>query len=240
MPARWDTEPVGHIRLSDRIHEDILRRIVSGNLPAGSRLPAENDLCRMFAVSRPIVRQALQRLRQEGLIESRKGSGSFVARQEQGRRETVFDDTRVDEWVKLYEFRMTFEPTAASIAARVATTSQIVAIRDAVNAFKEMTERGEVGHFRDSSLHIAVAEATENPFFARALGIVRLEIDLSAYLARHLTRRPMDFKRLPAVYSEHEEIVRAIEKRDPDGARDAMVRHLESGRSFMLESAGRR
>ena len=237
MAVQWETEPVGHIRLSDRIYEDILRRIVSGHLPTGSRLPPENDLCRMFAVSRPIVRQALSRLRDEGLLESRKGSGSFIASQGAGGNDDLATRGRIDEWVKLFEFRMTFEPTAAELAARVGTDEQIRHIRHAVDAFKDMTERGEVGHFRDSSLHIAVAEATDNPFFGRALGVVRLEIDLSAYLARHLTRRPMDYNRLPAVYAEHEAIVQAVEQRDPEGARRAMAHHMEKAREFMLESA---
>src|SRR4051794_677016 len=65
-------------RLSDQAYGRLFHKIVTGEFKEGDVLPSENDLCRSFQVSRPVVREALRRLRQDGLIASRRGSGSFV------------------------------------------------------------------------------------------------------------------------------------------------------------------
>ncbi len=69
-----DREP----KLSRQIYERIFELIVSGEYPERSRLPSELELSRRFGASRPIVREALARLRDDGLIVSRQGSGSYV------------------------------------------------------------------------------------------------------------------------------------------------------------------
>src|SRR3989304_6029567 len=62
-----------------QLKEVIRRRIECGEWPVGNRLPGEADLCRMFEVSRTVVRQALRALRDEGIVARRKGKGTFVA-----------------------------------------------------------------------------------------------------------------------------------------------------------------
>ena len=63
---------------ADQVYGRILVEILGGTFPPGSRLPGENDLAQRFRVSRPIVREAIARLRVDGLVEARRGSGTFV------------------------------------------------------------------------------------------------------------------------------------------------------------------
>src|SRR5690349_810242 len=65
-------------KMSDVLYGDLLKEIRSGRLAKNERLPSEKEFCERFGVSRPIVREALERLRKEGLIHSRQGAGSFV------------------------------------------------------------------------------------------------------------------------------------------------------------------
>ena len=65
-------------RLGDRLYGQILEQIASGALRPGDKLPSENELCRLFNVSRPVVRQALVRLQADGLVITRKGMGTLV------------------------------------------------------------------------------------------------------------------------------------------------------------------
>src|SRR3546814_6856784 len=67
-----------HRTLSDRVYEEIYRKISSDEWPQGERLPTEIDLAQQFGVSRTALREALLRLRIDGLITSRPGAGSFV------------------------------------------------------------------------------------------------------------------------------------------------------------------
>ena len=65
-------------KLSDFLYEQVLGLILSSEYPVGARLPTEADLAARFDVSRPVVREALARLREDGLVVSRQGSGSYV------------------------------------------------------------------------------------------------------------------------------------------------------------------
>jgi GntR family transcriptional regulator, transcriptional repressor for pyruvate dehydrogenase complex len=64
--------------LSDQVTEALLARIESGQLKPGEKLPPEAVLAPEFGVSRTVVREAISRLKHEGLVESRQGSGVFV------------------------------------------------------------------------------------------------------------------------------------------------------------------
>lgn len=72
--------------LSDAVFDRIQRAIKSGAYAVDERLPTEHALAAEFQVSRPVVRDALQRLRDQGLIYSRRGAGSFVREQACGSR----------------------------------------------------------------------------------------------------------------------------------------------------------
>ena len=73
-----DLKPVRRVRLSAQIEEQLKQQLLEGRWKAGERLPSEHELSRIFQVSRVSIRQALQALSAQGLIETRSGDGSFV------------------------------------------------------------------------------------------------------------------------------------------------------------------
>ena len=77
---RQDTPDALEGKLSGGIYAQIFERILAGEYPMNARLPAETELARRFGASRPVVREALARLREDGVIVSRQGSGSYVKR----------------------------------------------------------------------------------------------------------------------------------------------------------------
>jgi DNA-binding transcriptional MocR family regulator len=74
------TSPIERPRLSDTIYGQLLDEIMAGRFSAGDRLPTENQLAQRFSVSRPVVREALQRLQTDGVVIARQGSGTYVQR----------------------------------------------------------------------------------------------------------------------------------------------------------------
>ena len=68
-------------RLSDQLYGQIFEQIVARKLNVGDQLPSENDISESFGVSRPVVREALMRLRADGLVTAQQGLGSFVSAQ---------------------------------------------------------------------------------------------------------------------------------------------------------------
>ena len=109
----------GPTPLVQRVYQGLLAQISAGDYQPEQRLPGEHELAEQFLVSRPVVRDALSRLRDEGLIYSRRGAGSFVkARPGESRAlvgyapvETIADIQRC------YEFRLSIEPDHAYYAA---------------------------------------------------------------------------------------------------------------------------
>jgi GntR family transcriptional regulator len=73
-----DIDPTSHLPLHAQVEEALLGRMAEGLLPPGSRLPAEDHLVERFAVSRTTIRTAIQSLVARGLVEIRRGKGTFV------------------------------------------------------------------------------------------------------------------------------------------------------------------
>ena len=82
LPDDHASEDVSAVsgRLAAAVYEQIDRLIRRGEFPKGVKLPPESELARRFGVSRPVVREALARLRDEGIVRSQQGSGTFVIR----------------------------------------------------------------------------------------------------------------------------------------------------------------
>lgn len=72
--AKLKSEPPLYVRVAQALKEEI----VSGVYPVGSQLPAEDELCKRFSVSRYTVREALRLLREDDLVSSRQGAGTTV------------------------------------------------------------------------------------------------------------------------------------------------------------------
>ena len=65
-------------RLAEQLYTQIYKQIEAGQYPVNSKLPSEAELCEVFGVSRPVVREALSRLHTDGVVETQRGAGSFV------------------------------------------------------------------------------------------------------------------------------------------------------------------
>ncbi len=235
--ARFEPLPaVTRTRFSDQIYNHLFHKIIAGEFKEGDMLPSENDLCALFRVSRPVVRQALQRLRSDGLVVSRRGAGSFVqawpslnvsSELVAEKRRILFDNL---------EIRRVIEPQAAVFAAARRTKRDLAALRAAVDQFEQAAIiDGSVSDHLDFAFHRAVAVATDNPRFVDVIRLVEFDVDVAVNLVRYLTRID-HVERSRAVHAEHARILDAIERKDPDGAGTAMREHLEKARLRLLDS----
>ena len=106
--------------LPDRVAEVLSQEISDGALAPGSRLPVESELAARFGVSRPVIREALAKLKYEGLLDSRQGRGVTVVGPA-GRRSYRLEDAHLlgpEEQAQIYELRTVLETEAAALAAR--------------------------------------------------------------------------------------------------------------------------
>jgi len=220
-------------RLSDDIYGLIFGRIVAGELNVGDKLPSENELADQFNVSRPVVREALMRLRADGLITAHQGLGSFVSAQPASRLKSLSSADNVAEYLRCQEVRIALEGEAARLAALRRTDTQMAAIDTTHQRFAASADGGRINAEEDLAFHRAIADAANNEFFVGVLdstheamsGFMRLTISLT---------RSGSARRAQKVLEEHTAIVEAIRARDGDRARVAMQFHLDQARQRLI------
>lgn len=219
--------------LSDAVFDRIQRAIKSGAYSVDERLPTEHSLAAEFQVSRPVVRDALQRLRDQGLIYSRRGAGSFV--REQGVREPLgFGQMEnLSDLQHCYDFRLTIEPEAAAMAALRRSPEALQKIKSALNLLRDATNRQAHRADADFMFHLGIAQASGNPYFATAMQALEEHIAVGMRFHGMSLRSTSDG--LQHVFVEHTAVYEAIASGDPDGARRLMKTHLTGSRDRLFE-----
>ena len=223
-------------KLSAGIYERLFERIVAGEFPVNARLPSETELARRFGASRPVVREALARLRDDGLIVSRQGSGSYVRRRPDQAVLQFVPVGSIDDIQRCFEFRAGLEAAAAALAATRWEEGDLADIKAAFDELEACIETGQLGVDADEHFHRAIAEATHNQYHVSVQVSLQPHIAFGMTLTRNLSLRRAA-ERLRLVQDEHLAVLRAIEGRDADGARAAMATHIENARRRMFEGA---
>jgi GntR family transcriptional repressor for pyruvate dehydrogenase complex len=228
--------PTARKNLGEVVFDRMAQAIKSGSYEAGERLPAEHDLAVEFQVSRPVVRDALKKLREQGLVYSRQGAGSFV-RQSGLRQPLGFGNVEsISDLHRCYEFRITMEPDTAAAAAERRDEKSLAAIADALDQMRAATARNRHREDADFSFHLAIARASDNQYFAKAMEALRQHIAVGMQFHGVSLKSTTDG--LAGVFEEHRSIYEAIRDGRAAIARDLMREHLVGSRERLFK--GRR
>lgn len=224
-------------RLSSTVYDGIVELIAAGRLALNARLPSEAKLSAMFDASRPVVREALARLREDGVVVSRQGSGSYVLRQPDAAVLNLNPVASIADVQRCFEFRAGLEAAAAALAAVRWEPADMRAIEEAMVALEHCLSTGVLGAEEDNRLHEAIADATHNSYYGSVQRLLRPHITAGMNISRSLSLlRPK--VRIRHVQDEHVAIIEALRRRDADAARDAMQRHILNARQRMFEGVG--
>jgi GntR family transcriptional regulator, transcriptional repressor for pyruvate dehydrogenase complex len=228
------------IRLADTVAAELEKRILKGSLKPGDRLPAERPLASELGVSRPSLREAIQKLVSKGLLSPRHGGGTHVTDRLGAHFANPWQDM-----VKghphlhrdLLEFRQMLEGEAARLAADRATDLDIKRL-DAVHAKLDAVYAGEdlaACIDADVAFHQVIAEAAHNVLIGHLASSLMQVIHghVSSNLA-HLHARPPRWEQLKA---QHRAIWQAVREHKPQDAARAARAHIEFVRQSMDETA---
>ena len=229
MSARPKRRP-----LSETVKENFAGAIKTGAYAANEQLPTEHDLAVEFAVSRPIVREVLQGLRDLGLIQSRRGAGSFV--RNTGVREPIgFDPLEnLGDLSQCYAFRLTVEPVAAAIAVDHQDQAMLADIEAALTEMRVATRRYRHCEGADFAFHLATAKASGNSYFATVFAALKSHIAVG--MQAHGRSVKAEVGGLEQIYAEHETIFTAIKLRTAR-AKTLMHEHLPGSRARMIDGS---
>ena len=213
--------------LADQAYTYLFHKITTGEFREGEMLPTEHEMSAMFGVSRPVVREALERLRADGLVTSRRGLGSFVQPRPSSKGNSRPGSEKLRAIEQDLEFRCLIEPEAAMFAAERRTKQDLKSILFAVEQFEQVAiHEGAVAAHLDFSFHLAVAIAAHNLRIVEAIQSVEYDISHGVNLFRYMVRYD-HLARSRQVLDEHTRILKAIECRDTSEARAAMSYHLD-------------
>lgn len=226
-------EGAGRRSLADVVFDRLQRAIKSGAYRPDERLPTEHDLAAEFEVSRPIVREALKRLRDQGLIYSRRGAGSFVRAIGLKQPLGFGQLENVSDLLNCYEFRVTMEPEAAALAAERQDAGSLAAISAALEMMRDATNRLTHREDADFQFHLAIARASENSYFSTAMEALKDHIAVGMRFHGASVKR--ESSGLTQVFGEHSALYEAIRDRDGATARVLMRDHLIGSRERLFE-----
>lgn len=214
-------------RYSDQVFEQLRDLIFRGQLKPGDKLLPERELAQSMGVSRPTVREAINKLVYRGLLEHRQGQGTFVAAPEPGQKHNPFK-ALIDGYeatpLDLLEVRLGLECNAAVLAARRATAEDIALLEKSFLQMRDKIKQGELGLEEDVAFHMCVAYATKNHV---QVHIMRYLYDMLHYgikeSLQHLYEKPAN---LTDIINQHERVVEAVRRHDTQEAFDAMRVHI--------------
>ena len=186
---------------------------------SGDKLPNELELAHELGISRVTLREAIRILCTRGLVEIRRGRGTFVTSYDQRTSnanlsplETVSANTR-----DMLEIRMMVEPSAAYYAALRATPEEKKLIRELCEKLEQAAAKGENPIEIEQDFHNSIAIASHNQFMTKLMPVINKSIytDLT-YFDGSLSYSIQD----------HREIVRFIEEGNSEAARTIMRLHI--------------
>jgi len=218
------------LSLALEVTNDLTAKIRRGVYKAGEKLPTEPEIMAQQGVSRTVVREALSRLQASGHVETRHGVGTFVLPQSAHLSPTLDLSTvlTIRDVLAMLELRVSLETEAAGLAALRRTDGQLALMKHAIEQFEEGVNRGETSVDADFQFHLQIALATDNRYFEdfyRHLGtttIPRTRLDTS----RFATEPGQSY--LYRTNREHEYILEAIARKDPQAASAGMRMHLSN------------
>jgi GntR family transcriptional repressor for pyruvate dehydrogenase complex len=216
----------GAVSLVDRVAEMISEEITSGRLSPGDRLPTEVQLVKQLGVSRTVVREAVSRLRNAGLVEPRQGAGVFVLEPRVHPLDLSGEAQRTKASVlQVVEVRRAMEGEAAALAAARAKPADLRRMRAALEAIDADVRAGGDGVDADLAFHQSVVDSTGNPVLAETLRYIGSLMRNGIRVTRANEARRADFT--AQVRREHQILLEAVEAGDPEAARAAARQHME-------------
>jgi GntR family transcriptional regulator, transcriptional repressor for pyruvate dehydrogenase complex len=210
-------------RLSEEVSTELEARIQRGDYAPGAQLPTEKVLAETFGVSRAVVREAIARLKADGLIETRQGSGAFVAENPKSLNFRLPVDSG-SSLLHIFELRTMVEATVAELAARRRTDADIAAMRECLERMEAALADETDGSEADDDFHLAIASATHNQYVLRLSEFLGRQFSESRRMAWVDNARGMESPR--EAQREHYKLLDAIAAGDPAAARQAAHVHL--------------
>lgn len=206
---------------SDRMYEMIVEE---ARYAPGSKLPNENELSKALEVSRTTLREAISFLVAQGVLEIRRGKGTFVAEElpAAGMDLSSLTGLRARERARdLFEMRLIFEPATVALVCQRASMEELQQIQKKAERMEQIAAAGGDWPLADQEFHWAIIRASHNEYMRRLYPIINNAVNDLMQLAQN--RQRME----ETAIRDNKLILEFLLRRDEEGARHAMTIHMK-------------
>lgn len=223
-------KPIKRVKVGEQVFQQLKAILINGEWRPGDKVPSENELAEQFDVSRITVRQALQRLGALGLIETRRGEGSFVKEINVGNSMNALIPTIYlgeNTELEIIEFRAIIETECAALAAERANEKDIEDLQviwDRMNECKVNSDSKGFGE-ADLDFHFKIAEITKNPLIIKTNLILRDVLE-------HAMRTTIDKMGFEGGLYYHKKLIEEIGAHDAKAASKTMREHIKKNKLY--------
>lgn len=213
-----------------RVEDALMEYILKQPIGIGERLPNEFDLSQMFGVGRSTIREAVKSLESKKVLEVRRGSGTYVVSTTKMEDDPLGFGKFEDPYTlakELLEVRLMLEPEIAAMAAEHASDEEKQEIRHLCDMAEASYESAQERIRYDMEFHSYIAHCSKNRVVETILPIIVSAVSTFGNITQTSLKQE--------TITTHRMIAQAIEASDPDGARYAMITHLNYNRNKIRE-----
>lgn len=216
--------------LGAKIEDELMKYILQEPVEPGQKIPNEFELAEKFGVGRSTIREAVKGLVSRGILEVRRGSGTYVINTSSSDEDPLGLSKIEDKYklaLDLFEVRLMIEPEIAALASENGSEEELKKLKRLCDETEQLYRGGHNHVSKDIEFHTCIAKCSKNQVVETLIPV----INTAVYTFANLTHRLLKEETLET----HRAITDAILKRDSVGARCAMMMHLTYNRQTIVK-----
>ncbi|MCR5290789.1 MAG: FadR family transcriptional regulator [Treponema sp.] len=225
----YQTEKMGEKLLASRVEDELMNYILRTPVNIGERIPNEFELAQLFGVGRSTIRETVKSLATKGILEVRRGAGTYVVS-----TSSIEDDPlglskfkdKFELALELFDIRLMIEPDTAALASAYISEEDKIELKRLCDTVEELYEAGKDHTKEDIEFHMHIMHCSKN----RVLEMLRPIVQASIVTLINLTR----YRLKNETIQTHRAITDAIVNGDAVGAKCAVITHLTFNRQTIL------
>lgn len=224
-PDKVNKKPLGA-----RIEDELMKYILQEPIEPGQKIPNEFELAKRFGVGRSTIREAVKGLVSRGILEVRRGSGTYVINTNSIDADPLGLGRAPDKYklaLDLFEVRLMIEPEIAALACRNASAEELTTLERLCDETEQLYRNGRNHISKDIEFHTWIAGCSKNQVVETLIPVINTAVYTFANLTHHML--------INETLETHRAITNAIMKRDSVGARCAMMMHLTYNRQTIMK-----
>ncbi len=216
--------------LAARIEDELMKYILQKPVEPGQKIPNEFELAQRFGAGRSTIREAVKGLVSRGILEVRRGSGTYVISTNSIKADPLGFGRIEDKYklaLDLFEVRLMIEPEIAALACRNASGEELKMLRRLCDETEQLYRSGRNHISRDIEFHTCIARCSKNQVVETLIPVINTAVYTFANLTHHML--------MEETIRTHRAVTDAVLKRDSVGARCAMMMHLTYNRQTIMK-----